>query len=174
MMNLFNIHWIYAWQLSKYVPEPCIIDSFHPKPTTVKAFINLFSRRQKRTPRQNTPIWKKICQIGKAARASGFRLSRASGFRPPTEAQDTSQPQGFRIFIPVKKQILRAVIEMSFIIFLFYANLFMGEYEKSGMGLKRGYWWALQDIFTASNFVIALLSSFIGYIVFEFLRRKKG
>jgi len=74
----------------------------------------------------------------------------------------------------VKKQIVRAVIEMSFIIFLFYANLFMGEYEKSGMGLKRGYWWALQDIFTTSNFMIALLSSFIGYIVFEFLRRKKG
>jgi hypothetical protein len=74
----------------------------------------------------------------------------------------------------VKKKILRAVIEMSFIIFLFYANLFMGEFEKSGMGLKRGYWWALLDIFTTSNFMIALLSSFIGYIVFEFLRRKKG
>jgi hypothetical protein len=35
----------------------------------------------------------------------------------------------------MKKNIRRAVIEVSFIIFLFYCNLLMGEFERSGMEL---------------------------------------
>ena len=31
---------------------------------------------------------------------------------------------------------------------------------------------ALQDIFTRTNFLIALFSALIGYVIFEFLRRK--
>jgi hypothetical protein len=31
---------------------------------------------------------------------------------------------------------------------------------------------ALRDIFTATNFVIALVSALIGYVVFETLRKK--
>jgi hypothetical protein len=31
---------------------------------------------------------------------------------------------------------------------------------------------ALIDIFTATNFVIALVSALIGYLVFEYLRKK--
>jgi hypothetical protein len=45
----------------------------------------------------------------------------------------------------MKKNVSRAVIEVGFIIFLFYSNLLMGEYERSGLGqressksLKRG------------------------------------
>ncbi len=72
----------------------------------------------------------------------------------------------------MKKKIFRALIEMGFIIFLFYANLLMGEYERSGGGQKRSYLWALEDIFTGSNFLIAIVSAFLGYIVFEFLRKK--
>ncbi len=34
----------------------------------------------------------------------------------------------------MRKSIWRAVIEVSFIIFLFYSNLLMGEFEHSGMG----------------------------------------
>ena len=30
------------------------------------------------------------------------------------------------------------MIEVGFIIFLFYSNLLMGEFERSGMGQKRG------------------------------------
>ena len=38
----------------------------------------------------------------------------------------------------MKKHVLRALIEVGFIIFLFYSNLLMGEFERSEMGLKRG------------------------------------
>lgn len=70
------------------------------------------------------------------------------------------------------KNIARALIEMSFIVFLFYANLLMGEFERSGMGEKRGLAWAIRDVLTAANFEIALIAALIGYLLFEFLRRK--
>jgi hypothetical protein len=70
------------------------------------------------------------------------------------------------------KHLWRAVIEVSFILFLFYANLLMGEFERSGMGQKKGIAWALRDVFTASNFEIAMVAAVIGYILFEFLREK--
>jgi hypothetical protein len=56
--------------------------------------------------------------------------------------------------------------------FLFYANLLMGEYEKSAAGERKGLLWALSDIFTVPNFVIAVAASIIGFFVFEFLRKK--
>lgn len=71
----------------------------------------------------------------------------------------------------MKRKIIHAFIEMLFIIFLFYSNLFMGEYERSGAH-KASFLFALEDIFTFSNFTIALISSFIAYIVFEYLRKK--
>jgi Trk-type K+ transport system membrane component len=70
------------------------------------------------------------------------------------------------------KNLWRAVIEVSFILFLFYANLLMGEFERSGMGLKRGIAWAIEDVFTAANFGIAMIAALLGYILFEFLRKK--
>lgn len=73
---------------------------------------------------------------------------------------------------PMKKPILRAVIEVSFIIFLFYSNLLMGEFERSGIGQKHGLARAMEDVFTASNFAIAMIAALLGYIVFEFLRKK--
>lgn len=72
----------------------------------------------------------------------------------------------------MKKSVWRAAIEVSFIVFLFYANLLMGEFERSGMGKKRGLAWALADIFTPANFAIAAAAAFVGYIVFEFLRKR--
>lgn len=71
----------------------------------------------------------------------------------------------------MKKNLWRAVIEVGFIIFLFYSNLLMGEFERSGMGRKRGFAWAIADVFTASNFEIAIIAALIGYVLFEFLRR---
>ncbi len=67
---------------------------------------------------------------------------------------------------------LRTLIETSFIIFLFYANLLMGEYEKTGNGQRKGALWALNDIITINNFIIAIVAAVIGYFVFEFLRKK--
>jgi hypothetical protein len=72
----------------------------------------------------------------------------------------------------VRNAIWRAVIEVCFIVFLFYSNLLMGEYERSGMGRQMGLAWALEDILTPVNFVIAVTAALIGYIVFEFLRGK--
>ena len=72
----------------------------------------------------------------------------------------------------VKKSIWRAVIEVGFIIFLFYSNLLMGEFEHSGMGPNMGLAWAIGDIFTAANFAIAITAALIGYVVFESLRNK--
>lgn len=72
----------------------------------------------------------------------------------------------------MKSKIPRALIEMGSIIFLFYSNLLMGEYEHTGGAQKRGFLWAIGDIFTWPNFLIALITSFIGYAVFEFLRKR--
>jgi hypothetical protein len=72
----------------------------------------------------------------------------------------------------MKNNVWRAVIEVAFIIFLFYSNLLMGEFERSGMGQKEGLAWALGDVFTAANFVIAMIAALIGYVFFEYLRKK--
>lgn len=67
--------------------------------------------------------------------------------------------------------VLRAVIEIAFIIFLFYANLLMGEFTVSH-GSGKTFAFALHDIFTGTNFAIAVISALIGYVVFEYLRKK--
>ena len=64
------------------------------------------------------------------------------------------------------------LIEVGFILFLFYSNLLMGEFDRSGMGQKRGLIWALSDIFTGSNFKIAVVAAGIGYFLVEFLRTR--
>jgi hypothetical protein len=72
----------------------------------------------------------------------------------------------------MKKNIWRAVIEVGFIIFLFYSNLLMGEFERSQMRQGKSLVWAIGDVFTAANFLIAVIAAFIGYILVEFLRNK--
>lgn len=74
--------------------------------------------------------------------------------------------------VGVKKNVWRALIEVGFIVFLFYSNLLMGEFERSGLGHKRGMAWAMRDVLTTSNFAIAVTAALIGYMLFEFLRRK--
>ena len=70
------------------------------------------------------------------------------------------------------KNIWRAVAEVGFIIFLFYSNLLMGEFTRSGMERGRGFVWAVEDVFTGANFAIAVIAAIIGYGVVEFLRKK--
>jgi len=60
---------------------------------------------------------------------------------------------------------------MSFIIFLFYSNLLMGEYTRS-RGYGKTLVVALKDIFSVTNFIIAVIAALIGYAVFEFLRKQ--
>jgi hypothetical protein len=67
--------------------------------------------------------------------------------------------------------LLRAALEIAFIIFLFYSNLLMGDFESSNQR-GRSLVSALRDIVTPTNFGIALVSALIGYLGFEYLRRK--
>ena len=78
-----------------------------------------------------------------------------------------SNPKDPRKLVPV----LRAIIEIGFIAFLFYSNLLMGEFTHAN-GHGKTLVFALNDIFTITNFVIAIISGLIGYIVFEFFRSK--
>jgi hypothetical protein len=67
--------------------------------------------------------------------------------------------------------VWRAVVEIGFIIFLFYSNLLMGEFtgvNQRGKTLA----FALRDIITPTNFAIALVSALCGYIFFEYLRKR--
>jgi hypothetical protein len=72
----------------------------------------------------------------------------------------------------MKKHAWRGAVEVGFIVFLFYSNLLMGEFERSGMGQKRGLVWALGDILTTANFEIAAVTALIGYLLIEFLRTR--
>lgn len=77
-----------------------------------------------------------------------------------------------RISPPPRLQPLwRALIEVAFIVFLFYSNLLMGEFTRAN-GQGKTFAVALVDIITPTNFVIAIVSGFIGYGIFEFLRKK--
>ena len=67
--------------------------------------------------------------------------------------------------------IWRAVVEIVSIVFLFYSNLLMGEFTATA-GRDKSLSVALYDIFTPVNFAIAGISALIGYVVFEFLRRR--
>jgi len=67
--------------------------------------------------------------------------------------------------------VLRAAIEIVFIVFLFYSNLLMGEFTVAN-GHGKSWAAALYDIFTGKNLVIAVISAVIGYVVFEHLRKK--
>ena len=68
--------------------------------------------------------------------------------------------------------VWRALVEVGFIVFLYYSNLLMGEYEASGQGTGRGLAWALRDILTAANFTIAIATALVGHLIFEFLRKR--
>jgi hypothetical protein len=69
------------------------------------------------------------------------------------------------------KHMQRAAIEIGFIVFLFYANLLMGEFTRSHVP-KPSLGHAVRDVFTATNFAIAVVAAMLGHAVFEFLRRR--
>jgi uncharacterized membrane protein len=72
---------------------------------------------------------------------------------------------------PRLRPLWRIVVEVAFIVFLFYSNLLMGEFTRTN-GQGKTLATALYDIVTPANFLIALVSALIGYVIFEYLRRK--
>lgn len=70
---------------------------------------------------------------------------------------------------PRHSRTLRALVEIGFIIFLFYSNLLMGEFNRSS---RKSLPAALHDIITPASFAIGLTAALIGYLVAEFLRKK--
>ncbi len=75
---------------------------------------------------------------------------------------------------PFKKSsfLLRTILEMSFIIFLFYANLLMGQYNSGHTLADRSIIAAFRNIFTLDNFVIAVVAAFVGHVAFDQLRKR--
>ena len=71
----------------------------------------------------------------------------------------------------MKNNVWRAVVEVGFIIFLFYSNLLMGEFTRAN-GHGKTAVFAIEDIFTRVNFMIAVGSGLVGYVVVEHLRNK--
>ena len=118
------------------------------------------------TPVVRCCLWLVFSRKERAAASSPAALPTL-----PEEVPVAAQSIKESIFT-MKKNVWRAVIEVGFIIFLFYSNLLMGEFERSGMGQKRGVAWAIGDVFTAANFGIAMIAALIGYILFEFLRKR--
>ena len=70
--------------------------------------------------------------------------------------------------------ISRILIEVGFIVFLFYSNLLMGEYSHSGLGQTRGLLWATNDMFTLTNLAIAIVLALIGYLIFDYLLKRRN
>lgn len=73
--------------------------------------------------------------------------------------------------MPKLRTIARATVEIAFILFLFYANLLMGEFTRSN-GHGKSLAFALADIFTGENLLIGIAAAVVGYVVFEHLRKR--
>ena len=69
------------------------------------------------------------------------------------------------------RPVLRAAIEVASVIFLFYSTLLMGEFTRAN-GPGKSLLTALYDVFTLTNFAIAMVSACIGYAAFEYLRKQ--
>jgi hypothetical protein len=65
----------------------------------------------------------------------------------------------------------KAMVEIGFIIFLFYSNLLMGEFTRAN-GHGKSLTFAVEDIFSLANLIIAVISGLLGYLVFEYLRKQ--
>ncbi len=68
------------------------------------------------------------------------------------------------------QQFRKAAVEIGFIVFLFYANLLMGEFTRSNghRSLAKAAW----DAWTPMNFCIGFVAACLGHWTFEFLRAR--
>jgi hypothetical protein len=65
----------------------------------------------------------------------------------------------------------KALVEVGFIVFLFYSNLLMGEFTRAN-GRGKSLVFAVEDIFSVANLVIAVISGVLGYLAFDYLRKR--
>lgn len=72
---------------------------------------------------------------------------------------------------PRLASVTTAIIEIVFIIFLFYSNLLMGEFTRSSPAPKT-FTAALFNIVDLKTFGIALAAASIGFVVFDYLRKR--
>jgi uncharacterized protein with PQ loop repeat len=70
------------------------------------------------------------------------------------------------------RKIWRTFLEMGFIIFLFYSNLLMGQYNLGHRFSDKPLLVAAANIVTLDNFIIAVVAAFVGHVVFDFIRRR--
>jgi hypothetical protein len=73
---------------------------------------------------------------------------------------------------PSTKRIIHALAEVSFIVFLFYTNLLMGEFTRSHSVVTRTVLDVLSDVFTLTNVIIGLVGAIIGYFCIEGIRKR--
>lgn len=71
-----------------------------------------------------------------------------------------------------RRVVYRAILEMGFIIFLFYSNLLMGQYNLGHNFSQRPILDALKNIFTIDNFGLAVIAAFIGHVAFDRMRKR--
>jgi len=69
------------------------------------------------------------------------------------------------------QQFRTAAIEIGFIMFLFYANLLMGEFTRSN-AVHHTVLFAFWDVLTPENFAIGFVAACLGHGIFEYLRRR--
>jgi len=67
--------------------------------------------------------------------------------------------------------LLRAVVEVAFIVFLFYSNLLMGEFTR-GNRAGKSLWMGMVDVVTPQNLAIGVATAIVGFGVFEWLRKR--
>jgi hypothetical protein len=65
----------------------------------------------------------------------------------------------------------KVLVEVCFIIFLFYSNLLMGEFTRAN-GRGKSLAFAVEDIFSVTNLIIAVISGSLGYLVFNYFRER--
>jgi small-conductance mechanosensitive channel len=75
--------------------------------------------------------------------------------------------------VPPKKLkwFWRAVIEIAFIIFLFYSNLLMGEFTRES-GHGKTLRTAITNLMTVPILVIAIVAASIGFAIFQYFRER--
>jgi len=73
----------------------------------------------------------------------------------------------------LSRRLLRALAEITFIIFLFYTNLLMGEFTRFRRAEHAAsVIAALYDLFTPANALIGLIGAVIGYFCIEGIRKR--
>jgi hypothetical protein len=71
-----------------------------------------------------------------------------------------------------RRAVYKALIEIGFIIFLFYSNLLMGQYNLGHNFAQRPILEAIKNICTIDNFGLAVIAAFIGHVAFDRIRRR--